>query len=195
MARRARRIGTAGAAFVLLATLSAPALAGGTYQFVYGPAASPVSTTKPFSGATSDFYSPSSTINGVTLSGNLWMLASPRVTSARASVTGNTAGTARVTVTNAMQTYALTAPFGTNFAGGKLVIYAALAPGNINGNGTIDLALSVAVRQGSSWEATGSDQRSVDAGAGSEEVEFPGPCCTIRRQHAGSTLQPRGLRG
>ncbi len=171
--RRARKAGIAGAALALLVTFSAPVLAGGTYTFVYGTAASPNSTTKPIKGATSDFYSPSSTINGATLSGHLWMLASPRKTSARASVTGNVAGTAQVTVNNAMQTYTLTAPPGANFAGGKLVIYAALEPGQVSGNGIIDLALNVAARQGASWEATGSGQRSVDNGAGSEQVEFP----------------------
>jgi hypothetical protein len=173
MAGHSRKAGIAGAVLVLLMTFAAPALAGGTYTFVYGPAASPVSTTKPFSGATSDIFDPSSTINGVTLSGNLWMLATPGRTTARASVTGNAAGTAQVTVTNAMQTYTLTAPPGASFAGGKLVIYAALGPGDIAGNGIIDLALSVAARQGGNWEATGSGQRSVDAGAGSEEVEVP----------------------
>ncbi len=172
-ASRTRIGGIAGAALTLLVTFSAPAFAGGTYTFVYGPAANPTSTTKSIKGATSDFYSPSSSINGANLSGNLWMLATPRGTSAKASVTGNVAGTAQVTVTNAMQTYTLTAPPGANFAGGKLVIYAALAPGDISGNGIIDLSLSVAARQGASWEATGSGQRSVDAGAGSEEVEFP----------------------
>ena len=173
IASHIRKAGLSGAALAMLMAFAAPAQAGGTVTFVFGSPSGPESSTNSFTAPTSKFESFSKSINGNTLSFKLWMLASPRVTSAKASVTGNVAGTAQVTLTNAMQTYTLTAPPGASFAGGKLVIYALLESSQIDGKATIDLSLSVAARQGASWQATGSGQRSVDAGAGSEQVEFP----------------------
>ncbi len=169
---RTGRSGIAGVSLALLMTFAAPALAEVTTKFVYGAASGPQEDT--YVGSRAFSLGSSITILGSTLSYELWSLPSKRVTGARASVSGNVAGTAQVTLANgSMQTYTLTAPSGANFAGGKLVIYTAVGPGDIRGNAIMDLTLSVAARQGASWEATGSGQRSLDAGAGSEQVEFP----------------------
>lgn len=170
----ARGKGVAGAAFALLLTIAGPAVAGGTVKLVWGAAASPETSTKSYQGSFSNFFGPSQSINGAAWSVELWTVGNAGRTAASAEVRGNVAAVARATVTNAMQEYTLTPPAsGVNFAGGKLVLYAKLAPGDITGNATLDLELDVLARQGANWEAAGSDRRAVDGGAGSEEVEFP----------------------
>jgi len=166
----------AGAMFALLVSIAAPAYAGGTVKLVWGAAASPETSTKSYQGSHSNFFGPGQSINGAAWNVELWTTGHPGRTAASAEVTGNVAAIAQATLTNAMQTYTMTPPAsGANFAGGKLVIYAKLAPGDITGNATIDLRLDVLARQGANWEAAGSDRRAVDGGAGSEEVEFPVP--------------------
>lgn len=170
---RPARAGAAGVMLMALATMAAPAFAGGTVEYVYGPASGPATGSRSFSGASADFTSVSSQAGPGSWSIDNWWAGSPRSTSAKVSASGNVATTSKVTITNAMQTYTLTPPAsGASFAGGKLVIFTKMGPGKITGNATIELKLDVLARQGGNWEAAGTGARAVDAGAGNEEVEF-----------------------
>lgn len=164
----------AGATLALLAAMATPSHAGGRETLVWGPAASPETSTQSFQGSRSNNFSRSQSIGGSAWSVEMWTLGSSRRTAASAEVTGNVAAVAEARLENALQAYTLTPPAsGADFAGGRLVIYAKLAPGDISGNATIDLRLDVRARRNANWEATGTGQRAVDGGAGSEEVEFP----------------------
>jgi hypothetical protein len=92
-------------------------------------------------------------------------------TGAKAFISGTLPATAQGIVTNFAQ-YSLTPPVGANFAGGKLVVYAALAGGDIRGNATLDLAVTVTVRD-YPWRAQGNGQRTIGDQAGSDGVEIP----------------------
>ena len=90
---------------------------------------------------------------------------------AKAFVSGTVAANAQVVATS-RSTLSLVPPEGVNFAGGKLVVYAALAGGDIRGNATLDLKLDIRAYRGIGWDASGSDHVTIGDQAGSEEVEF-----------------------
>jgi hypothetical protein len=94
-------------------------------------------------------------------------------TDADVLVVGTASATGRAIVTGAA-TYRLVAPAGANFAGvagGKLVIYAILR-GQLSGSATVDLAVDVTARQGSQWDAPGSDKASITNRPGNEQTEL-----------------------
>ena len=89
---------------------------------------------------------------------------------AKAFVSGTLASNARVVATSSPG-YFLDPPDGVNYAGGTLVVYAALVGGDIRGNASMDLGLDVKAHW-SMWTASGSAHRTIGNQPGAEEVEF-----------------------
>ncbi|MBK9117744.1 MAG: hypothetical protein IPM22_19560 [Betaproteobacteria bacterium] len=175
-ARRLRAASAACAAAALLATavaLPTSAFAGGSAKFVLGPPGNPETVTRHYgAGVFSDLLSYQSS-SGPVFSVEMYLIGRPDgKTGAKAFVSANAATIAQVAVTNVLQRYTLQPPAGASFAGGRLVLYAALAGADVRDHGTLDLGLDVRAYRGASWEARNSGQRTVDDQAGSEEVEF-----------------------
>jgi hypothetical protein len=89
---------------------------------------------------------------------------------AKAFVSGTLAANAQVIATTTPGYY-LDPPEGANYAGGKLVLYAALTGGDIRGNASLDLKVDVSAHW-DSWVAYGSARRTIGNQPGSEDVEF-----------------------
>ena len=85
------------------------------------------------------------------------------------SLTGTVRADAQTTVTSRAN-LRLTPPVGASFAGGKLVVYAALS-GAITGTATMDLAADVLVSS-LEWEVSGADMRALMNQPGRENIEF-----------------------
>lgn len=85
------------------------------------------------------------------------------------TVTGNLAANARATAVST-PVWQLVPPANASFAGGKLIVYAALA-GDITRSGTMDLTMQVDAST-LQWAAMASNSRQVVNQPGREQVEF-----------------------
>ncbi len=164
-----RFVRTAAVAFALLALSAAPALAAGTVRLVIAIAGQTLlddTATATIANAQRDGHDASGVWNTY-VEGRTY---NSGTVGAKVFASGTVAAKTQVT-SRVRPQYFLDPPEGASFAGGKLIVYAALVGGDIRGNASLDLKLDVRAYR-SQWEASGSASRSIGNQAGAEEVEF-----------------------
>jgi Repeat of unknown function (DUF5648) len=162
-------IGIATAAISMFVLLASPAFAAGTIRLVFGVAG------QTLDDITSKSNAVKITRNGSNSKGAWDAYLEGRAydsgqVGAKAFVSGTLAENAQVTAKSSPG-YFLEPPDGVNYAGGKLIVYAAVTGGDIRGNASLDLSLDVNAHW-SSWVATGSAHRTIGPQPGTEEVEM-----------------------
>ena len=93
-------------------------------------------------------------------------------TRVKSFITGTRAAVAKATLGNRLPLHELTPPEGANFAGGKLIVYAAVPRGDVRGDATVALKMDVDVNN-YPWTVHGSNERSLADQPGAEELEVP----------------------
>lgn len=104
--------------------------------------------------------------------GQVDLAASSSRTRVKSFITGTRPAVAKATLANRLPLHELTPPEGANFAGGKLIVYAAVPRGDVRGDATVALKMDVDVNN-YPWAAIGSNERSLADQPGAEELEVP----------------------
>ena len=161
------------AAFILCALPLAAEAAG--YTLIAGRVGSPQQKADKLEpGVTANSLDDKANMSGVSWDSHADFLAfSSGDADARARNSANTAAIAQATVDNSDRRYVLKPPEGARFDGGRLIVYASLADGDIVGNGSLEMRFGATASK-PSWpdQPSGSDQITVKDRPGSEDIEL-----------------------